>query len=69
MNEISNEAAKVARRPDPLNEESLAFAYLYQHAATAARRRLYEALRVNGCACLRCTRARDDLDRDTSAGA
>ena len=53
--------------PRPLNEESIAFACLYQHASTARRRALYEFLRVNDCECLGCqqkTRSLDEIFRD-----
>jgi hypothetical protein len=48
----------LAQASSPLNEESIALAYLYQHATTKTRRRLYAVLRANGCDCLACGRHR-----------
>lgn len=42
----------------PLNDESLGFGHLYQHASTDLRKKLYRLLAENPCECLGCTRAR-----------
>lgn len=57
-------AVKQTTTADRLNDESLAMAWLFQHASTAARLRLYEYLRANECDCLSCQRRRADADRE-----
>jgi hypothetical protein len=53
---LDHEVQKGVR--EPLTEEALAFAFLYQHSTTLARARLYDAVRANGCACQRCQQRR-----------
>jgi len=37
-----------------LNNESIKFAWLFQHATTELRQRLYDVVRANPCSCIGC---------------
>jgi hypothetical protein len=55
------------RSTDEPNDEARGIAWLYHHASTRMRAKLYDVIQANECDCFGCLSVRRDLEREFEA--